>query len=322
MNRLDRLTAILTQMQSKKWIKAHEIALRFDITIRTVYRDIRALEEAGIPIISEAGKGYSLVDGYRLPPVMFTKEEALSFVLAEKLIETISDSESSKHLSSAMFKIKSVLKSSEKDTLEQINPHIEIINRGNPIQEKDNTLHTILSGLSLKKVYEIVYASFEKSEITTRQIEPVGIYHSFEQWYLIGWCRLRKSYRTFRLDRIKRVIMLDEIFTTSHPSLKDYLEKLKNEQNLTKVVLALEHSLLKYVQVQKYNWGFVMEKDRGAYMELTFMTTSLEGFSRWALMMGDFLYVLEPQELKTMMKNLLIDISKKMENIPKFMSNC
>ena len=309
MNRLDRLTAILTQIQSKRWVKAHEIAARFDITIRTVYRDIRALEEAGVPIISEAGKGYSLLEGYRLPPVMFTREEALSFIVAEKLIENITDKESGKHFTSALFKIKSVLKSSEKDVLDLISPQVEVISRINPLEEKDSFLHTIISSLSAKQVLCLEYVSFEKNEVTDRLVEPVGIYYSFEQWYLIGWCRLRKGYRTFRLDRIKTIKIANETFDTSHPSLKDYLEKVKHEQNLTKVVLNVDHSVMKYFEIQKYNWGFVMEKDCGEHMELTFMTSSIDGFARWALMMGDYIKVQEPLKLTSLIKELLAQIN-------------
>lgn len=79
MNRIDRLTAILTHLQTKRLVKAQHLADRFNISLRTVYRDIRALEEAGVPIIGEAGAGYSLLEGYRLPPVMFTQEEAMAF---------------------------------------------------------------------------------------------------------------------------------------------------------------------------------------------------------------------------------------------------
>ena len=115
MNRIDRLTAIVTQLQSKRLTKAGEIAKRFSISLRTVYRDMRALDEAGIPIIGEAGQGYSLVEGYRLPPVMFTQEEAQSFLVAEKIFEKVTDKGSSEHFHSAMLKIKAVLKTTEKD---------------------------------------------------------------------------------------------------------------------------------------------------------------------------------------------------------------
>ena len=90
MNRIDRLTAILIQLQTKKVVKAQEIADRFNISLRTVYRDIRALEEAGVHIGAEAGIGYFL-ENYHLPPVMFTTEEASALMLGAKLIEKMSD---------------------------------------------------------------------------------------------------------------------------------------------------------------------------------------------------------------------------------------
>src|SRR5580698_7460080 len=109
MNRIDRLAAILIQLQSKRVVKSHDIAERFAISLRTVYRDIRTLEEGGIPIIGEAGVGYSIMDGYRLPPIMFTKEEATAFLTAEKLIEKLTDPYTEESYKSAMYKVKAVL---------------------------------------------------------------------------------------------------------------------------------------------------------------------------------------------------------------------
>src|SRR5664279_5689637 len=91
MNRIDRVTAILIQLQSKRVVKAQEIADRFNISLRTVYRDVKTLDEAGLPVIGEAGVGYSIMEGYRLPPVMFTREEATAFLTAEKLVEKLTD---------------------------------------------------------------------------------------------------------------------------------------------------------------------------------------------------------------------------------------
>src|SRR3954447_3068852 len=101
MNRIDRLTAILIQLQSKRVVKAQEIADRFEISLRTVYRDVRALEEGGVPLVGEAGVGYSLVEGYRLPPVMFTKEEASALLFGAKLVEKMSDHSIQKEFQSA-----------------------------------------------------------------------------------------------------------------------------------------------------------------------------------------------------------------------------
>ncbi|RYZ76367.1 MAG: HTH domain-containing protein [Proteobacteria bacterium] len=124
--RFDRIVAILIQLQSKKIVKAQEIADRFNVSLRTIYRDIRTLEASGVPIYAEAGIGYSLVDGYRLPPVMFTREEASSFIAAEKLMQQFTDKELGENYASAMFKLKSVLRSAEKDMIDEIGSKVVI----------------------------------------------------------------------------------------------------------------------------------------------------------------------------------------------------
>src|SRR6187402_3596094 len=118
MNRIDRISAILIQLQSRRVVKASDIAERFGISLRTVYRDVKTLEEAGIPLIGEAGIGYSIMDGYRLPPVMFTREEATAFLTAEKFVENLTDASTTTHYKSAMYKVRAVLKNTEKELLE------------------------------------------------------------------------------------------------------------------------------------------------------------------------------------------------------------
>ena len=108
MNRIDRISAKLIQLQSHSLVKAQQISERFNISIRTVYRDIRTLEEAGIPIIGNPGIGYSLAEGFKLSPLMFTQKEALSFLIAEKLVHELTDSNSNEHYKSGIEKIRSV----------------------------------------------------------------------------------------------------------------------------------------------------------------------------------------------------------------------
>ncbi|MCB0435990.1 MAG: HTH domain-containing protein, partial [Mangrovimonas sp.] len=122
--RFDRIVAILVQLQSKRIVKAQELADRFEVSLRTIYRDVRTLEASGVPIVSEAGIGYSIMEGYRLPPVMFTKEEAGSFVAAEKLMQQFVDKSLGAYHESAMFKIKSVLRGREKDWISALETQI------------------------------------------------------------------------------------------------------------------------------------------------------------------------------------------------------
>ena len=124
--RLARLTAIMTQLQSKRIVTARDIAEKHNVSIRTVYRDIRTLEKSGIPIITEEGKGYSIMEGYKLPPVMFTEQEANALITAEQIIALNNDKSFVDQYKSAIEKIKSILKYTQRDKTELLSERLQI----------------------------------------------------------------------------------------------------------------------------------------------------------------------------------------------------
>ncbi len=116
--RLSRLTAILTQLQTKRILTSTTLAEKFSVSVRTIYRDIRALEQAGVPIFTEDGKGYSLIEGYRIPPVMFTENEANALITTEQLVLKNRDSSLIAAYTEAINKIKAVLLYSTKEKVD------------------------------------------------------------------------------------------------------------------------------------------------------------------------------------------------------------
>jgi len=315
MNRIDRVTAILIQLQSRKVVKAQDIAERFKISLRTVYRDVKTLEEAGIPIIGEAGVGYSIMEGYRLPPVMFTREEATAFLTAEKLIEKFTDTSTEEGYKSAMYKVRAVLRSSEKDLLENIDEHIEVVRsrRQQNVKQTVNPLQSILKSISSKNVLFIRYASLGAPSATDRYIEPVGVFYMSGYWYLIAFCKLRGDYRNFRTDRMLNITITDEKFEKEHPSLKSYLEKVASEEaELQKVVMQVDKDVTKYLGEQKYYNGYASETDLGNRVEMTFLSSSLVGFARWYMMFGDRADIITPDGLKEEVKKIVEKINAKM----------
>lgn len=315
MNRIDRVTAILIQLQSKRVVKAKEIADRFNISLRTVYRDIKALGESGVPVSGEAGVGYSIMEGYRLPPVMFTKEEAIAFLTAEKMVEKLTDPSSVQHYQAAMFKIKSVLRYAEKDLLDDMSAHIEVVeNSYLPAKdEKPVQLQQILKSIVAKEVLDIGYFANHSQAYSNRDVEPVGIFYLGNYWYLIAWCRLRKDYRHFRTDRISYINSTTIFFEKEHPSLKSFLTKISKEQEMITIVILVDKSILKYFGEQKYYNGFVSQKERGKKMQMTFVTASLTGFSKYFMMFGEFADIISPPELKDIVRKNLDAISKKLQ---------
>jgi len=315
MNRIDRLSAILIQLQSKKIVKAQEIADRFNISLRTVYRDVHALGEGGIPIIGEAGVGYSIMDGYRLPPVMFTKEEATAFLMAEKILEKYTDSYNSNIYKSALYKIKSVLRAAEKDFLTGIDENIMVLNQTHRSQEEAGTfsLEKILTAINEKKVLAICYSSIYANELTQRNIEPVGIFLQNTHWYLIAYCRLRNDYRNFKVERIKQLHLTNDSFNTEHLPLAAYLQRTSKEQELHTVIILVEKDAARYLVTEKYYHGFVSEKMEKEKVEMTFLSASLEGIARWYMMFGDNAEIVQPAALRTMVSVMSASISNRLQ---------
>ena len=318
MNRIDRLSAILTHLQSSRLITGSDIARRFDISLRTVYRDIRALEQAGVPVIGEAGLGYSIMEGYRLPPVMFTREEALAFLMAEKIVRKVTDQHNSEQFQSAMYKIRAVLRNSEKSVLDDVEENIEVISKRNSLfkSSQSNLLQILLGSIADQKVVDIKYTTLDKEVTTRRHVEPVGIYYAYDQWYLIAYCRLRTAYRTFRIDRISSTHTTNAKFEKQHPSLKEYLDKIERKEKLIKVVLLVDQSIMKFIREQKYDQGLVLENNLGDKVEMTFMVSSIYNIARWIIMMADHLTVVQPDYLKVHLIELTERIIGRLKEVP------
>ena len=203
-------------------ITASELSQKFQVSKRTIYRDIKALENAGVPIITEEGKGYSLMEGYKIPPVMFTEKQANALILAEQLVLKNKDASFIKDYSEAIDKIKSILRYTIKDKADVLanrTQYKEVINQ----DRSSNNLSDLQNAITNYNLIKIQYTNKEGST-TDRLIEPFAIV-SAENWYLIAWCRLREEFRFFRPDRILKMETLSEKFEPHNMTLQEYFDK-------------------------------------------------------------------------------------------------
>jgi predicted DNA-binding transcriptional regulator YafY len=226
--RISRLIAILTQLQTKRVLTSTSLAEKFGVSTRTIYRDIKALEESGVPILTEEGKGYSLMEGYRFPPVMFTENEANALITAEQLVLKNKDSSLVKEYAAAINKIKAVLMYSTKEKVELLSNRIGV-SPGLGNSNTSNSVTFIQNALTSFNVLHIVYLS-KKDEKTERDVEPFAMYYSIEEsWTLIAYCRLRKDFRMFRLDRMVKITQLELSFKPHKLTLEEYLSMKRKE---------------------------------------------------------------------------------------------
>jgi predicted DNA-binding transcriptional regulator YafY len=225
MNRIDRLFGILTLLQSRKYVSAEKISEKFGISIRTVYRDMKAIGEQGIPVSFEPGKGYFIVQGYFLPPVSFTSDEAAALLLMENIVNAFSDKSIQKNYSSALNKVRAVMPQEQKEKL-------DFLARSTRSQyperfKNDYEYMTILqNSITSKTVVEIAYKN-SKDESTRRTVEPIGLVFYAFAWHLIAWCTLRNDYRDFKIERIVNIRETGLPFKKEkHLTLNDYIKHL------------------------------------------------------------------------------------------------
>lgn len=312
MNRIDRLHAILTHLQSKRKVTAQEMADRFQISLRTVYRDVKALDESGVPVIGEAGSGYTIMEGYRLPPVMFTQEEASALLLGAKLAEQFTDGSVKRHFHAALFKIKAVLRSPDKEYVDSLTEHIEILSRYRPdLESPQQSLSMLQQAVVNKKIVQLHYRSNLKEEVTLRKVEPIGLLYYGNAWHLIAWCHLRKDIRDFRMSRMIAVTVEDHCFDPSaHPSIREYIEKIREGSDLEEAIVRFDPMAAKYLQEQKYLNGFVSEEIVDGEVRMKFLTSNMSYFGRWLLTYTTRVQVESPPLLRNTMKELAEKISE------------
>ena len=203
MNRVDRLFGIVTLLQSRKYVSAERISEKFEISIRTVYRDIKAIGEAGIPVSFETNRGYFIIPGYFTPPVSFTLEEANALLLSQSLMGGFGDRSVQATFDSALTKIRAVLKQVDKEKVAILDQSIKL-----QVPERLNCEFEYLSQIQHAIIEQnqirIKYQSL-KDELLERIIEPIGLVFYAFSWHLIGYCHLRKDYRDFKVERIREL---------------------------------------------------------------------------------------------------------------------
>jgi len=221
--RLSRLVAILTTLQTRRLITSTKLAEKFGVSTRTIYRDLKALEQAGVPILTEDGKGYTLMEGYKIPPIMFTENQANALILAEQLVLKNKDSSLIKDYAEAIDKIKAVLRQSEKDKANLLSLRTKFSNLDN-FEINSNILSSLQTALTNFYLVKFDYINAENKQ-SKRTVEPFALLNISEGWLLVAYCRLRKEFRYFRLDRIQQLQVQQENFTPHKMTLQEFFEK-------------------------------------------------------------------------------------------------
>ncbi|WP_440119592.1 helix-turn-helix transcriptional regulator [Paenibacillus sp. QZ-Y1] len=300
MNKTERQLAITLELQRNKMLRAEDLGAKFETSVRTIYRDIQALSEAGVPIYGAPGQGYSLMEGYFLPPITFTAEEAVTLLMGTDFILQRLDREYSSEVEGARPKIEAILPESVRDKSTRIRETMRVLHTGEPFthQKVKNYLGQVRRAILERRKISITYvkkmADSNGNRKTIREVDPYGLTFVQGNWTLIGRCDIRKDIRHFRLSRMTELIVLESYFVMPPEfNLNDYRPRDdRNKRVLIKADLIIADKILEI-------GNFYMEatEEHEDSLLVYYRVRDPEELVPYILSWGGDVEVIEPQSL-------------------------
>jgi predicted DNA-binding transcriptional regulator YafY len=302
MNRTDRLLAIVLELQARGMMRAEDLAKHFGTSKRTIYRDIQALSEAGVPVVSLLGEGYRLSEGYFLPPLAFNEEEATLLLLGLSAISRSFDSDYQRKTEDARRKILSVLSDTTRQNSEFLEQSIFLANLQTvPPADMENLRllrRAILNSQTVNFRYFSRYP--EDGKVSLRDADPYSLACLNGTWFMNAYCHLRHDMRLFRLSRIEALKLTAKYFERP----KDYKashEPESNERHLTVRILFDEDSL---PWISEDQFFYITAREEHAEgLVVTLRARHMDELVQWLLGWGRHIRVLEPPELRQRLKD-------------------
>ena len=293
MNRTDRLMAILLELQARGELRAEDLAETFEVSVRTVYRDVQALCESGVPIVATPGKGYTLMEGYFLPPLSFTADEATLLLLGGDFVRDRVDPELRRAGDSALRKLAGVLPADGRAEVERLRQQMLFGTVTKPAD--DPRLGTVREAIRERRAVRLLYHAYRRAGPEPRVVEPVRLLHLQDAWYVAGYCRLRQAPRFFRLDRVDSVDVLDERFV---PGDGHRVEPNRiAEQPWPEAVVRFDPSVERWVR-ERQPFYLLREEQDGEGTRFVYALRDERELLTWLLSWGASAVVLAPSSLR------------------------
>jgi predicted DNA-binding transcriptional regulator YafY len=291
MRQMDRRLLILMRLRQERPVTAGGLAEEIGCSVRTVYRDIDALSQAGVPVAAMAGEGYRLVSGYHLPPVAFTAEEAVQLLLGADLAAGLGTNVQREAVRTAAAKVEAVLQAQTRAEVENLRQRIRV----SPWLRREPSSHlpVLQQAVIEARVLHLRYRAFESGEITERKVEPHGLTFYGDDWHLVAYCRLREGMRDFRAARILDVRLLDETF--DHIPLSDWFADDGGGQ-YREVRVWIDEGTLPWAR-ETAVFGFDREEPVGGGAVFVFLARDVKRLLPWILGWGSAARVLSPPDV-------------------------
>jgi predicted DNA-binding transcriptional regulator YafY len=305
MNRIDRLFAITVLLQGKGVVRAQDLAEKFEVSKRTIYRDIAALSEMGVPVVALPGEGYELMAGFYLPPLIFTPDEAGALFLGAQMLINQAAGRLPVAAEHALAKLVAALPAETNQQVQRLTEIIRFVLPRARFNLDNPQLVTLQRAIREQRVIWLQYHSYSRNEITEREVEPHQLFYNNGTWYLEGYCRLRQDIRAFRLERMDRLTLLPDTFIPYVPEQRP-VEKVA-------VQVRFEQPVVRWVQEWQHS-GFIAEEAApdGSGAVMTYQIGNLGEIIPWLLSWGASAEVLSPLALRQTIRAEALKLADKL----------
>jgi predicted DNA-binding transcriptional regulator YafY len=301
-----RLLTLIMLLQRRPSQKAAELAGTLGVSVRTVQRYIAMLDEMGIPVYSDRGPhgGYSLVRGYRMPPLVFTPEEAVAIYLGTGLVRQMWGQLYEGAAQGALAKLDNVLPEEQRREVAWaqrtlVASHLHRADQAPlvPLLEK------LRRATRERRRVRMVYRSRGRPDPLERDIDPYALVHRWGWWYVAGYCHLRQAIRSFRVDRIAELVLLEETFDAPATfDVNEYLASEPHTEPTLTVRLAFSPSAALVARDDQAFWDEMSARPDGS-IEVRFGSPGLEWAAQQVLTYGPQVTVLSPPELQQLVRD-------------------
>ena len=293
MNRIDRLFGITTRLQARGHLRAADLADIFEVSTRTIYRDMAALSESGVPIVSLPGRGYSLVDGYFLPPLILSTREATALLLGARLLAGQASAETASAAEEAVTKLLAVISEDSRRELRELDDVLDLAPPADlraRLDVGDLKVRALWQAILERRVTTLRYFGRNRGQETVRQIEPLRLGYADGAWYLTAYCRVRQEERAFRLDRIESLHVETARFHPRPPVPR-------REGPAIDVLVRFRGDISRWVR-ERQHWSFVAEEGASDQVLARYRLSDLDEIAPWLLGWGTAAEVIAPRELR------------------------
>jgi predicted DNA-binding transcriptional regulator YafY len=301
-----RLITLILTLQRQPGQKAADLAERLGVSVRTLHRYFEMLDEMGVPVYAERGPygGFSLVRGYKLPPLVFTPEEAVAVSLGTSLVGEMWGTLYHEAAQGALAKLENVLPDEQRQEIAWARRALVAtgMNRAD-IEMLAPSLEKLRRAVRENRRVSMTYYSGNSPHGETRELDPYALVHSIGWWYVIGWCHLRKALRTFRVDRIAALALTGQTFVVPADfDIRAYLAQDWMAAQPLKVQMRFGSEFAHLAQYGRGYWESFDEEADGSVV-VTFSAPDVYAAASNALAYGPAVTVLEPPEVRLMVKN-------------------